>query len=106
MATLNEVWVVDGLEGTTRRQQIQRLSEWKALQLAEGAHAVDIWEAGYGDWAGAWFFCVIHESAEAFGKMSDRYSKDSNSFDDATEAWQKAPVLKFRSGGLLHLIEH
>ena len=72
MATLNEVWVVDGLEGTTRRQQIQRLSEWKALQLAEGAKAVDIWEAGYGDWAGAWFFCVIHENAEAFGKMSDR----------------------------------
>jgi hypothetical protein len=27
------------------------------------------------------------------------------SFDDAMEAWQKTPTLKFRSGGLLHKIE-
>jgi len=26
-------------------------------------------------------------------------------FDDAMEAWQKTPTLKFRSGGLLHKID-
>ena len=71
MATINEIWVVEPLEGKTRREQKQRLLEWKELQLAEGVKHVDIWEGGYGDFAGAWVFCMIHESAEfiAFGKL-------------------------------------
>lgn len=105
MALTNEVWVVEGLEGTTRNQQKKRLSEWKSLQLAEGVKQVDIWEGGYGEFNGTWFFCMIHESAADFGRLSDKFSHDSVSFDNAMEAWQKTPVLKFRSGGLLHLAE-
>jgi hypothetical protein len=105
MSVLNEVWVVEGLEGTTRRQQKQRLLEWKALQLAEGVKHVDIWEGGYGDFNGTWLFCMIFDNAEEFGKLTDKYSADSSTMDNATEEWQKTPVLKFRSGGLLHLAE-
>ena len=106
MAVVNEIWVVEGLEGTTRNQQKQRLSEWKALQIAEGVKHVDIWEGGYGEFNGAWFFCMIHDSAVEFGRLMDKFSSDSESFDNAMEAWQKTPVLKFRSGGLLHLVEN
>ena len=105
MATINEIWVVEPLEGKTRREQKQRLAEWRDLQLAEGVKHVDIWEGGYGDFSGAWVFCMIHESAEAFGKMLDRYAVSPENFDNATEAWKKNPVLKFRSGGMVMLTE-
>ena len=49
MAKTTEVWIVEGVEGTTRRQQMARLGEWKKLFLAEGAKEVNIWEGGYGD---------------------------------------------------------
>jgi len=40
----------------------------------------------------------------AFGGMQDKYSANSKSFDDAMEVWQKTPMLKFRSGGLVHYV--
>jgi hypothetical protein len=105
MAVVNEIWVVEGLEGTTRNQQKQRLAAWKQVQIAEGVKHVDIWEGGYGDFNGTWYFCMIHDSAEELGKLMDKFSADSESFDSAMEEWQTTPVLKFRSGGLLHLAE-
>ena len=49
MAKTTEMWICEGVEGTTRRQQMTRLGEWKKQFLAEaGASAVNIWEGGYG----------------------------------------------------------
>jgi hypothetical protein len=105
MAVTQEVWIVEGVEGKTRREQIARLGEWKKLFLSEGADSVHLWEGGYGEFVGAWFFAVEYESATAFGASMDRVAANSKSFDDAMEAWQKTPTLKFRSGGLLHKID-
>ena len=102
MAITQEVWIVEGVEGKTRREQLARLGEWKKLFIAEGAKAVNVWEGGYGQFTGAWFFAIEFESAAAFGAAMDKFHVNSKTFDDAMEAWQKAPVLKFRSGGLLH----
>ena len=105
MSATNEIWVVEGLETSTRRQQKARLAEWKKLFLSEGAVSVLIWEGGYGEYNGAWLFIIEFASATEWGKMMDKYSTNSDSFDNAMESWQKTPVLKFRSGGLIHLTE-
>ena len=105
MAVTQEVWIVEAVEGKTRREQIARLGEWKKLFLSEGAHSVHVWEGGYGEFAGAWFFAAEYESATTFGAAMDRTAANSKTFDDAMEAWQKTPTLKFRSGGLLHKID-
>ena len=103
MAKTSEIWIVEGMEGTTRRQQMQRLADWKKLFLAEaGASAVNIYEGGYGEYSGAWIYSVEFDSAEAFGKSQDKFMANSKSFDDAMDVWQKTPMLKFRGGGLLH----
>ena len=105
MAKTTEIWICDGVQGTTRRQQIDRLAEWKKIFLAEaGATAVNIWEGGYGDFNATWLVSIEHESMTAFGAMQDKYSANSKSFDDAMEVWQKTPMLKFRSGGLVHYV--
>ena len=104
MATAVELWNCEGVEGTTRRQQMARLSEWKKLFVAEGAKEVNIWEGGYGDFNATWLVSIEHESMTAFGAMQDKYSANSKSFDDAMEVWQKTPMLKFRSGGLVHYV--
>ena len=104
MAKTTEIWICEGVEGTTRRQQMGRLAEWKKLFLAEaGASAVNIYEGGYGEYNGAWLFGVEFDSTEAFGKSQDKFFTNSKSFDDAMEVWQKTPMLKFRGGGLIHL---
>jgi hypothetical protein len=104
MAKTSEIWIVEGVEGISRRQQMQRLADWKKLFLAEaGASAVNIYEGGYGEYNGAWIYSVEFESAEACGKSTDRFHANSKSFDDAMDVWQKAPMLKFRGGGLIHL---
>ena len=106
MAKTTEVWIVEGVEGSTRRQQMARLGEWKKLFLAEaGASAVTIWEGGYGEYAGAWLYAVEFDNAEAYGKSQDKFLANSKSFDDAMEEWQKTPMLKFRGGGLIHHVE-
>ena len=106
MAQTSEIWIVEGLEGTTRRQQMQRLAEWKKLFLAEaGASSVNIYEGGYGEYAGAWIYSVDFDSTEAYGKSQDKFLANSKSFDDAMEVWQKTPMLKFRGGGLIHHVE-
>ena len=103
MAKTSEIWIVEGVEGITRRQQMQRLADWKKLFLAEaGASAVNIYEGGYGEYSGAWIYSVEFESAEACGKSTDRFHANSKSFDDAMDVWQKTPMLKFRGGGLIH----
>jgi hypothetical protein len=103
MAKTTEVWIVEGVEGITRRQQMGRLAEWKKLFLAEaGASAVNIWEGGYGEYSGAWIYAVEFDSAEACGKSTDRFHANSKSFDDAMDIWTKTPMLKFRGGGLIH----
>jgi len=104
MATINEIWVVEPLEGKTRREQLQRLAEWREKFLAEGASQVDIWEGGYGDFNGSWMVCIMHESAQAYGEMTDKYFANAESFDNAMEIWQQTPVFNFRSGGLVHLL--
>jgi len=35
MAKTTEITICEGVEGTTRRQQLARLGEWKKLFLAE-----------------------------------------------------------------------
>jgi hypothetical protein len=103
MAKTTEIWICEGVEGTTRRQQMGRLAEWKKLFLAEsGASAVNIWEGGYGEYNGAWLYAVEFESAEAFGASQDKFMANSKSFDDAMDVWQKTPMLKFRGGGTIH----
>jgi hypothetical protein len=106
VAIANEVWVVEGVEGKTRREQLVRLGEWKKKFLEEGAKDVAIWEGGYGEFNGAWIFAIEYESAAAYGSVLDKFHANPKSFDDAMEVWQKTPVLKFRSGGLIHLIEN
>lgn len=104
MAKTSEIWIVEGVEGISRRQQMQRLADWKKLFLAEaGASAVNIYEGGYGEYNGAWIYSVEFESTEAYGKSTDRFHANSKSFDDAMDVWQKTPMLKFRGGGLIHL---
>ena len=104
MAKTSEIWIVEGVEGITRRQQMQRLADWKKLFLAEaGASAVNIYEGGYGEYNGAWIYSVEFESTEAYGKSTDRFHANSKSFDDAMDVWQKTPMLKFRSCGTIHL---
>jgi len=103
MAKTTEITICEGVEGITRRQQMQRLADWKKLFLAEaGASAVNIWEGGYGEYVGAWIYAVEFDSAEAYGKSTDKFHANSRSFDDAMEVWQKTPMLKFRGGGLIH----
>jgi hypothetical protein len=105
MAKTVEITVCEGVEGTTRRQQMARLGEWKKLALSEpGITEVNIWEGGYGEYGGAWLVVIEFDSAEAYGASLDRFHANSKSFDDAMEVWQKTPTLKFRSGGLLHHI--
>ena len=105
MSVTNEIWICEGVEGTTRRQQMARLGEWKKLFLSEGANAVHVWEGGYGEYNGAWIFAVEFESAQAFGASMDKVQANSKSFDDAMEVWQKTPTLKFRGGGLIHYVD-
>jgi hypothetical protein len=103
MAKTSEIWIVEGMEGITRRQQMQRLAEWKKLFLAEaGASAVNIYEGGYGEYNGAWIYSVEFDSAAAFGASQDKVMANSKSFDDAMDVWQKTPMLKFRGGGIIH----
>jgi hypothetical protein len=102
MSAIQEVWIVEGVEGTTRRQQKARLAEWKKQFVAEGASDIQIWEGGYGEYNGAWLFVINFADGAAWGALTDKYSANSKSFDDAMEVWQKTPVLKFRGGGLLH----
>ena len=104
MAITNEIWICEGVEGTTRRQQMARLGEWKKQFLAEGAKDVNIWEGGYGECVGAWLFAIEWASAADFGAAQDKFVANSKSFDDAMEVWQKTPVLKFRGGGLINHI--
>ena len=103
MATTVEIWICEGVEGTTRRQQMGRLGEWKKLFLEQGGvKEVVIWEGGYGEYNGAWLYVVEYESAAAYGTAMDRFMANSKSFDDAMDVWQKTPMLKFRGGGLIH----
>ena len=102
MAKTTEIWICEGVEGTTRRQQMGRLGEWKKLFLAEGAKEVNIWEGGYGEYNGAWLYAVEFENAAAFGAAQDKFIANSKSFDDAMDVWSKTPMLKFRGGGLIH----
>ena len=106
MAKTTEIWVCDGVEGTTRRQQIARLAEWKKLFLAEaGAAAVNVWEGGYGEYNGGWILALEYDSAAASGASLDRFHANSKTMDDAMDVWQKTPTLKFRTGGLIHMVE-
>ena len=102
MTALSEVWIVEGMEGKTKAEQKARLTAWRDQFLLEGVGGITIYEGGYGVYDGAWVFCINHESTEHFGKMFDKYGREPESFDNLMEAWQKAPVLKFRGGGLLH----
>ncbi len=102
MATTNEIWICEGVEGAPRRQQMARLGEWKKLFLAEGAKDVKVWEGGYGEFNGTWFFAIEFDNAQAFGASLDKFHANSKSFDDAMDVWSKTPALKFKSGGLLH----
>ena len=106
MAKTTEIWICDGVQGTTRRQQIARLAEWKKIFLAEaGATAVNIWEGGYGEYNGGWLLTIEFDSAQASGASLDRFHANSKTLDDAMDEWQKTPVLKYRSGGLIHHVE-
>jgi hypothetical protein len=106
MARTTEITICEGVEGTTRRQQLARLAEWKKLFLAEpGIKAVNVWEGGYGEYNGKWLVAVDFDSTEAFGASLDKFHKNSKAFEDAMDNWMKTPTLKFRAGGLIHQVE-
>ena len=90
------------MEGKTKAEQSKRLAEWRDAFMADGAGSVTVYEGGYGEFNGAWIFSINFDSTEAWGKLMDKYGNSPETFDNLMEAWQKAPVLKFRSGGLLH----
>jgi hypothetical protein len=102
MAAITEVWIVEPLEGKTKAEQSKRLTLWRDQFLAEGASSVTIYEGGYGEFVDTWVFCINHASAEAWGKMQDKYGSEPESFDTVVESWQSVPVLKIRSSGMLH----
>ena len=105
MAAVSEVWIVEPLEGKTKAEQSKRLIEWRDQFLSEGASSITIYEGGYGMFEGTWAFCINHASAEAWGKMQDKYGSEPETFDTVLESWQSTPVLKIKSSGMLHYSE-
>lgn len=105
MARVIEIALIEGVEGKTRAQQIERLKEWKKHYLSQGADKIVIYEAGPGNLNGDWVFEIHHKSGASFGEAFDKYYQNPKSHDDAMEAWQKTPTLKFNSYGVAFEVE-
>lgn len=97
MAHIVETGIIQGVEGTTRAQQISRLQEWKKYFIAEGVEKVVLYEVGPGNIDGSWILAIHHKSGAAFGGTYDSYYKSPKSYDTLMEKWQKAPRLKMNS---------
>ena len=105
MAHIVETGIIQGVEGTTRAQQISRLQEWKKYFIAEGVEKVLLYEVGPGNMNGEWVFTIHHKSGAAYGAMHDKYYKSPKSHDSAMEKWTKAPTLKFTSYAVTFEVE-
>ena len=97
MAHIVETGIIQGVEGTTRAQQISRLQEWKKYFIAEGVEKVLLYEVGPGNIDGMWILAIHHKSGAAYGGTIDSYLKNPKSYDNLMEKWQKAPRLKMNS---------
>jgi hypothetical protein len=97
MAHVVETGIIQGVEGTTRAQQIARLQEWKKYFIAEGVEKVVLYEVGPGNMDGAWILAIHHKSGAAFGASYDSYYKNPKTYDNLMEKWQKAPRLNMTS---------
>jgi hypothetical protein len=97
MAHVVETGIVNGVEGTTRAQQLTRLKEFKAHFLSEGVEKGVISEIGPGNMEGAWIMAIHHKSGAAFGATYDSYFKNPMTYDNLMEKWQKTPTLKMTS---------
>jgi len=97
MAHVVETGIIQGVEGTTRAQQIERLQEWKKYFMAEGVEKVVLYEVGPGNMDGSWILAIHHKSGAAYGASYDSYYKNPKSYDTLMEKWQKAPRLKMAS---------
>lgn len=97
MARIVETGIIQGVEGTTRAQQIARLQEWKKYFISEGVDKVVLHEVGPGNIDGSWILTIHHKSGAAYGGTIDSYFKNPKSYDSLMEKWQKAPRLKMNS---------
>jgi hypothetical protein len=97
MAHIVETGIIEGVEGTTRAQQIARLQEWKKYFISEGVEKVLLYEVGPGNIDGTWILAIHHKSGAAYGGTIDSYFKNPKSYDNLMEKWQKTPRLKMNS---------
>jgi len=105
MAHVVETGIINGVEGTTRAQQLSRLKEWKIYFLGQGVEKVVLSEVGPGNMDGTWILAIHHKSGAAFGATYDSYFKNPKSYDALMEKWQKAPRLKMESFAITFVID-
>jgi hypothetical protein len=105
MAHVVETGIVNGVEGTTRAQQLTRLKEFKDHFISEGVEKVVLSEIGPGNMDGAWIMAIHHKSGAAFGASYDSYFKNPMAYDTLMEKWQKTPTLKMTSFAVTFEIE-
>ena len=105
MAQVVETGIIQGVEGTTRAQQVERLKEWKAYFLGEGVEKVVLSEVGPGNIDGMWILAIHHKSGAAYGATHDSYFKNPKSFDTLMEKWQKSPRIKMASFAITFVID-
>ena len=97
MAHVVETGIINGVEGTTRAQQLARLKEWKAYFLGEGVEKVVLSEVGPGNIDGMWILAIHHKSGAAYGATHDAYFKNPKNFDSLMEKWGKTPTIRMAS---------
>jgi hypothetical protein len=105
MAHVVETGIVNGVEGTTRAQQLTRLKEFKDHFISEGVEKVVLSEIGPGNMNGAWIMAIHHKTGAAFGASYDSYFKNPMAYDTLMEKWQKTPTLKMTSFAVTFEIE-
>jgi hypothetical protein len=105
MAHVVETGIINGVEGTTRAQQLERLKEWKDYFLGEGVEKVVLSEVGPGNIDGMWILAIHHMSGAAYGATHDSYFKNPKSFDTLMEKWQKSPRIKMASFAVTFVID-
>ena len=97
MAHVVETGIVNGVEGTTRAQQLTRLKEFKDHFISEGVEKVVLSEIGPGNMNGAWIMAIHHKSGASYGGTIDAYFKNPKTFDGLMEKWSKTPTIKMAS---------
>ena len=105
MAHVVETGIVNGVEGTTRAQQLTRLKEFKDHFISEGVEKVVLSEIGPGNMNGAWIMAIHHKSGAAYGATHDAYFKNPKNFDSLMEKWGKTPTIEMASYAVTFVID-